>query len=167
MSFRKFLSSPQGKRIFFLCLTILAGLFALSPLKNYQTFLSQGDHGRDLYCFKLTMEGAVPYRDYFWLFGPLMPYYYVVFYKLFGVSIQSVLLGQNILILLIGIVIYWSCALFLSPALSFVCATWYWALRDMEFFYTYNHTGGILMLVLTLYFLFQYIKTNGEVEKYL
>jgi len=162
-----FFSKLSGhKKALFLLLTIVAGIIILWPLHNFQYYLAQGDHGRDLYCFKKTMEGALPYRDYSWLFGPLMPYYYSIFYFFGGVSIQSVLLGQGLLILLAGIFVYLTCAVFLPPALSFVCALWYWGFRGAEFFHTYNHIGGLLALLITLYCLFQYIHKNRLVHVY-
>ncbi len=155
------LSKLSGKeKTFFLILTIVAGVLILWPLHNFQHYLSQGDHGRDLYCFKKVIEGAIPYQDFSWLFGPLMPYYYGLFYLLGGVSIQSVLLGQILLIFLAGIFMYRICCVFLPPALSFLCAFWYWSFRGAEFFYTYNHIGGLLALLITLYCAFKYIDNN-------
>ena len=150
----------QREKLFFFLLTIVAGIFILWPLHDFQHYLAQGDHGRDLYCFKKTLHGAIPYRDYSWLFGPLMPYYYSLAYILGGISIQSVLLAQGFLILLTGVFIYRTCAVFLSPATAFVCSIWYWCFRGTEFFYTYNHSGGLLVLIAALYYLFNYIKTN-------
>jgi hypothetical protein len=143
----------------FLLLTVITGVFTLGPYHNFQPYLAQGDHGRDLYSYKAAMEGALPYRDYSSEFGPLMPYYYSLFYRLFGVKIQSVLLGYNFLILTVGIVIYLACAVFLPPFLAYTCAIWYWAFRGMEFFYTYNHVGGLLAMLSCLYCLFLYIRT--------
>jgi len=144
----------------FLLLTIAAGAYTLWPLHDFQNYLAQGDHGRDLYCFKKVMDGAVPYRAFSWLFGPLMPYYYSIFYHLGGVSIQSVLFGQGLLILLTGVFIYLACAVFFTPAASFACALWYWGFRGTEFFYTYNHSGGLLALIAALYCLFLYIRDS-------
>src|SRR3989338_668613 len=143
------------QRLLFLFLTVVAGLLVLLPFHDFQYFLAQGDHGRDLYCFKKTLDGALPYRDYSWLFGPLMPYYYSACYLLGGISIQSVLLGQGLLILLAGILIYLICAAFLPPALSFVCAFWYWSYRGTEFFYTYNHIGVIVAILVAIYCVFR------------
>ena len=155
------LSKLSGKeKTFFLLLTIAAGILILWPLHNFQHYLAQGDHGRDLYCFKKVMEGSLPYRDFSWLFGPLMPYYYSLFYLLGGVSIQSVLFGQILLIFLVGIFVYMICSVFLPPSISFVCAFWYWSFRGAEFFYTYNHIGGLLALLITLYCVFRYIQNN-------
>ncbi len=145
------------KKIFFL-LTFLAGLLVLSWHGDFQAAVSQGDHGRDLYAFKRVLDGAVPYRDFSWLFGPLMAYYYAAFFKVFGVSIQAVLLGQNILVLLTGVVLYLGCARLLTPAWGFLGALAYWALRGSEFFYTYNHSGGILCIVLVVYAFFRYVE---------
>ncbi|MBN1870084.1 MAG: hypothetical protein JW847_05875 [Candidatus Omnitrophica bacterium] len=155
------LSKLSGKeKTIYLVLTIVAGMIILWPLHNFQHYLAQGDHGRDLYCFKKVMEGALPYRDFSWLFGPLMPYYYALFYLFGGVSIQSILFGQILLIFLAGIVIYLTCCVFLPPAISFLCAFWYWGYRGTEFFYTYNHIGGLLTLLIALYCLFKYIELN-------
>ncbi len=145
------------KKIFFL-LTVLAGMAVVSSYGNYQGAVAQGDHGRDLYAFKRVLDGAVPYRDFSWLFGPLMAYYYALFFKLFGVSIQSALTGQNILILLSGVVMYLACVRILTPAWSFLCALAYWAFRGSEFFYTYNHSGGILCIALVAYLFFRYVE---------
>jgi len=145
---------------YFLWLTILAGIIIIWPLHNFQHHISQGDHGRDLYCFKLAMEGAVPYRDFSWLFGPLMLYYYSLCYLIGGISIQSVLMGQCLLILLVGVMIYRTGALILPPPAAFICALWYWGFRGIGFFYTYNHVGGLLALITTLYCLFRYIRDH-------
>jgi hypothetical protein len=83
----------QNQRMFFLALVVLAGIVILYPHLNYQFYLSQGDHGRDLYSFKKTFEGGIPYKDYDSQNGPLMPYYYSLFFRFFGVSVQTTLLG--------------------------------------------------------------------------
>ncbi|MFA5262142.1 MAG: hypothetical protein WC450_13035 [Candidatus Omnitrophota bacterium] len=156
--FKKVFQDGRNTKRFFFLLTLLVGLFSLWPYNDFQFMLSTGDHGRDLYCFKKSLDGALPYRDYSWLFGPLMPYYYGLFFRACGVSIQSVLLGQNILILAVGMMLYLTGILFIPPTLAFVCAAWYWAYRGVEFFYTYNHSGALLCLVTALYWLLRYIR---------
>jgi len=150
----------RSAKILFFGLTLLTGIIIIWPLGDFQHYLSQGDHGRDLYCFKQTMEGALPYHDYSWLFGPLMPYYYSLCYFIGGVSVQTVLVGQNLLILLTGLLVYLACATSLPLSISFVCALWYWGFRGAEFFHTYNHIGGLLALLTALYCALQYIHKN-------
>ena len=156
----------RNQKGLFLLITIITGFFALLPLCDFQYYLAQGDHGRDLYCFQQTMQGAMPYRDYSWVLGPLMPYYYSVFFTIFGVSAQSALLGQTFLAFIIGITLYLTCSLFLSRPLSFIVALFYWTFRGTEFFYTYVHIGGLAALMATIYFLLKYLKNNRAVHIY-
>jgi len=152
----------RHKYFVFLLITILCGIITLLPLVSHHRYLSSGDHGRDLYCFKKVMTGALPYRDFSWVFGPLMPYYYSIFYYLFGISIQSVLLGQNFLILLAGIFIFLACATFLSLPMSFLAALAYWTFRGAGFYFTYSHTGGLVAILGSVAFLLKYIKKPDQ-----
>src|SRR5271154_7486888 len=88
-----------------LLLVLLAGIFITAPYSNFQDYLSQGDHGRDLYAAQAVYRGELPYRNFWWVYGPLMPYYYGLFFKVFGVQISSVLLGKLLLRILGGILI--------------------------------------------------------------
>lgn len=142
--------------VFFL--TLLTAGVILYPTINYQPWLASGDHGRDLYCFKATLDGAVPYRDYWWVYGPIMPYYYAVFLKFFGITIQSVLLGKYLLTMLAAAFIYLAVASFLSPLVSLIAALWFVSFQP-DFHYTYNHAGGLTALLGILYCVFAYIKT--------
>jgi hypothetical protein len=76
------------------------------PELNYQDLLSQGDHGRDLYAFDAVTHGKLPYKDFWWVYGPLMPYYYGLFFKIFGVHITSVLLGRALLVILLCLLLF-------------------------------------------------------------
>ena len=145
-----------------LLITFLLGIVIAVPQLDYQEVLAQGDHGRDLYSYQLAAEGKLPYRDFQSSNGPLMFYYYALFYKFFGVSIQSALLGQHLIILLIGLVIFYTGTIFYSPILSLNCALWYWVFRGKEFYYTYNHHGATLMMALVILSLFQYFNTQRK-----
>ncbi len=154
--------SKNTLQIIFLLITLLAGVIILSPRLNFHPYLAQGDHGRDLYSFKKTSEGAVPYKDYWSQNGPLMPYYYSVFYHSFGTSLQSTLKGFNFLVLLVGVFIYLCCSTVMTPLGSFSCAMWYWAFRGNEFFYTFNHIGAVFFMITTLYCSLQYTKKSSR-----
>ncbi|MBF0385106.1 MAG: glycosyltransferase family 39 protein [Candidatus Omnitrophica bacterium] len=147
----------RSRRFFFL-LTILVGLCYIFTFRDFQYYLSTGDHGRDLYCAQKTLEGKLPFRDYSWLYGPLMPYYYSLFFKIFGVSVLSANLGVHLLVFLTGVVVFFICAEFISLPLSFIAPLWYWAFRDTEFFHTYNHNGALLAILICLLCAVKYIK---------
>src|SRR5471030_2344910 len=95
----------QHAKCLVLLLVLGAGLLITAPYINFQDFLSQGDHGRDLYAAQAVYRGELPYKDFWWVYGPLMPYYYGLFFKVFGTQISSMILGKIILRILGGILI--------------------------------------------------------------
>jgi hypothetical protein len=143
-----------------LLLLAAAGLLLHWPLHNYQAFLAQGDHGRDLYCFAATLKGAVPYRDYWWVYGPLMPYYYALCFKLFGLAVTGILTGQILLKIIAGLFIYHILRLTAGRLWGLIAAFWFW-LFFPYFFFTYTYTGGLVLLLAALDTLARYIR-NGE-----
>ncbi|MDE2028202.1 MAG: hypothetical protein KGK03_09860 [Candidatus Omnitrophica bacterium] len=149
------LSSKQ----IFLLLTILTAAVFIWPELNYQDLLSQGDHGRDLYAFDAVTHGKLPYKDFWWVYGPLMPYYYGLFFKIFGVHITSVLLGRALIVIACAAFFYLAAVRLMTPALSFLAATWFTQSRQ-EFFFTYNHVGGIAMELVIAWCLLSYMQTK-------
>ncbi len=154
----------KNKTFFFFVLFLITGSFILFPYLDYQPFLSQGDHGRDLHAFQITAQGAVPYQDYWWVYGPLMPYYYAFFMKAFGIKITSVLLGKSLLTLASGGLFYFILTNFISPVISLSGAIWFLLFQE-DFFFTYNHAGGITLTLATTLIISLYLK--NQKSKYL
>ena len=144
------------KKILLLFLLLAGGVFLHLPDIQYQTVLFQGDHGRDLYAFWATMNGDLPYRDYWWVYGPLFPFYYGLCFKGMGVTIPSVLLGKMVLSVAAGIFFFLTLALFAPLVFAVLGTLWFW-LFQADFFYTYHHAGGILLLLAMIYFLLSYL----------
>ena len=144
----------------FLLLTILLSAVFVWPELNFQDLLSQGDHGRDLYAFDAVTHGKLPYKDFWWVYGPLMPYYYGLFFKIFGVHITSVLLGRALLAIVCSVFFYLSASCLMSPGLAFLGAAWFTQSRQ-EFFFTYNHVGGIAAELVIAWCLLSYIRLGG------
>ncbi len=147
----------QHQSCVFFLLTLCAGVVLLLPTIDVQPFLSQGDHGRDLYAFEQTLNGKGVYRDFWWVYGPLMPVYYAFFDQWLGTNIQSILFAEMLLTLASGLLIYATLATLFNPGISLIGGLWMWVF-GAEFFFTYNHTGGILCLVAVVFFLFLYLK---------
>jgi len=146
-----------NSKTIFLLLTILISAVFTWPDLNYQDLLSQGDHGRDLYAFDAVTHGKLPYKDFWWVYGPLMPYYYGLFFKIFGVHITSVLLGRALLVVACSAFFYLSAACLVPPGLAFLGAAWFTQSRQ-EFFFTYNHIGGIAAELVIGWCLLSYIR---------
>jgi len=149
-----------SKKILFLLLTILSTLIFVWPELNFQDQLAQGDHGRDLYAFEVVYKGQLPYKDFWWVYGPIMPYYYGLFYKVFGVHITSVLLGRALLLIGCAALFYLSCAVIMTPGLAFLGAVWFIEGRQ-EFTCTYNHIGGTLASLVIMYALLSYVRLGS------
>jgi hypothetical protein len=141
----------------FLLLTILMSALYIWPELNFQDLLSQGDHGRDLYAFDAVTHGKLPYKDFWWVYGPIMPYYYGLFFKIFGVHITSVLLGRALLAIVCSVFFYLAAACLMSPGLAFLASCWFTQGRQ-EFFFTYNHIGGIAAELIICWCLLSYIR---------
>jgi hypothetical protein len=149
-----------SRKNIFLILTVLASALFIWPELNFQDLLSQGDHGRDLYAFDAVTHGKLPYKDFWWVYGPIMPYYYGLFFKIFGVHITSVLLGRALLVILCSVFFYLSACCLMSPGLAFLASIWFTQGRQ-EFFFTYNHVGGIAAELVICWCLLSYI-LNGS-----
>jgi hypothetical protein len=151
---------PTRPSHLFLALTFCLGCAALYPSLNMQGFLASGDHGRDLYAFEHTLHGETPYQDYWWVYGPLMPYYYALADHWLGVGIQSILLAKTLLTLAAGLLIYFTLETLAGGVTGFAGAAWFFAFQH-DFFFTYNHAGGITGITFIMLCLAQYIRRRN------
>lgn len=141
-------------------LVVVAGIIITAPYANFQDYLSQGDHGRDLYAAQAVYRGELPYRNFWWVYGPLMPYYYGLVFKIFGTKISSILLGKALLRILCGALICLGLMQVTSMAAACLCACWF-MLFQQDFFFTYNHLGGIAMVMGVAFCLLSYIQKHS------
>lgn len=147
------------RNFLFIALLIAAGFISLCHTLHYQLYLASGDHGRDLYSFTAAFRGEIPYRDYWWVYGPIMPYYYGFFMKILGVNVTSVLAGKMVMTIVAGIFLALALSFFVPSLLAFAAALWFWAYFP-DFGYTYNHIGGIALLMAVTHALLAYLKTG-------
>jgi len=143
----------------FLLLTLLCGIIINIPYHNFQDFLAQGDHGRDLYAAQAVLRGEVPYKDFWWVYGPLMPYYYGLFFKFLGTQVPSVLLGKAMVNIAAGAFFFLAFSRLFSAPAAFTAALWFMVFHD-DFFFTYNHAGGMAAMMAVVWMHCAYIKTG-------
>ena len=141
----------------FFFLTLVAGIVILYPFVDYQAIMATGDHGRDLYAAQVALKGHLPYRDYWWVYGPLMPYYYALCFKFLGTHIPAVLVGKALLAMVSSLFFYLALTTAAVPCgLAFIGAVWFLVFFP-EFFITYDHIGGTALLMALIYCVFQYL----------
>ena len=145
----------MSKKIF-LGLTILAGIIIGCPHLNFYDVFSSGDHGRDLYVFEQAFKGLLVDKDIWWVYGPLMPYYYGLFFLLFGIKISSILIGKFVLSILCGVFFYLS-ATVVMPAFWAFLAACYFLQSQHDFFFTFNHIGGIAAELAVFWFILRFL----------
>ena len=162
----KYLFSYKRRIPLFFILTLISGMFLVFPFHNFQLKFSQGDNGNDMYCFWRAFEGGRVYQDFWWDYGPLMPYYYGFFFRVFGVSIHGALIGYTLIYFLAGIFFFLALRQVIPSYMSYVATVWFWVF-DPRFDHTYNHAGGILFIVITMYFFFRYLKEQKGRDLYM
>src|SRR5262245_50216623 len=151
--------SPITVRGAYLLVSLLIGCFLLSHYFDFQAALSSGDHGLVLFAGDATLRGEMPFRDYHYFYGPLMPYYYGLIFKIFGSSIAAALIGEQLLRLTCGLLIFSALSLFVHPLFALAGNIWYWVFNK-EFFYTYNHAGINVSSFFVFYMVCSYLKNN-------
>jgi len=147
--------SLNGRRLYFL-ITIISGFIILLPSLIFQENFAQGDHGYDLYAYQMVADGYAPYKDFVWIYGPLMPYYYAAFFKIMGQSILAVLLAQTILKFFCGMLIYFIMARITNGIWPYLTSVFFWTFHPY-FLHTYNHTGGMFLILFAIFTLITYM----------
>ena len=88
-----------------------------------------------------------------------MPYYYGLFYKIFGIQISSIILGKMFLKILGGVLMCLAMMETSSWTVAYLAACWF-MLMTQDFFFTYNHIGGIVMILGVAFCLLSYIQKS-------
>ena len=127
------------------------------PLVDIYRFYSPGDTGRDVYAFQMAFEGKLPCRDYWWQYGPLMPFYYAFWFLLTGVNLLSVRIGLDVLLFLCAFLSYMTLRIFVYPSIAFL-----FSLSFLSFYagYTLNHIGCFPFLILSVFSLWKFFLTH-------
>ena len=142
---------------------IVVGILLMAPFWNIQPMLSQGDHGRDLYAGQAVLRGELPYHDFWWVYGPLMPYVYSLFYKVLGVSITSLIICKLAFKILAGLMLFLGLRYVISIPSAVMAGFWF-ILFGQDFFFTYNHSAGIAFSMMALWGALAYLRNANQIR---
>ncbi len=151
------LFSKQEPKCLVLLSLLFLGILVALPLTNFQDYLAQGDHGRDLYAAEAVYRGEKPFKDFWWVYGPLTPYYYGLFFKIFGTQIPSMLIGKLVVKVIGSMIMALALLEISSPAMALLGGCWF-LLFQQDFFFTNNHLCGLVMVLGVALCLLSYIK---------
>lgn len=111
--------------------------------------LSHQDAGRDLYTAWRMTEGDLPYRDFQWVYGPLMLFYYAACFKILGASIVSMQIGYALLQVLGSFFTFLSARALFGRLIAFPAAALHFFLSGA--YHTYNHAGVVALLAILVH----------------
>lgn len=127
---------------------------------------SEGDYGRDLYYFYLVSKGSLPYIDFNWIYGPIMPLLYGVWYKIVGISVLKAQILWDIFFVGASLWTYFSIRKFSDPLMACVFSVFFTLYYGL-FFQTFNHIGGAFFLSGLVYSLISLMKTEKKIYAWL
>lgn len=142
---------PAPRRAWaFPCAVLLAGwtVFLSACFYPQCDLPSPGDTGRDLNSFLRVLHGEVPYRDFLWIYGPAMTWFYAGVMKLLGVSLASVQLGYFLWLSLAALATYRLALRLLPPVGAWCAALLFYGTAFAH--HTYNHIGCTLTAVVAV-----------------
>ena len=149
----------SSTQLFVFCLLI--GFLWNLPTVFVQDGLTPGDAGGNLYTIEAVMRGQVPYKDFWWNYGPLPLYYHALFFKIFGAHIQSAIWAR-LLLKSVFLGIFFLAARRIMPAFAAILTTIFFCVFMPEFKHNYSHYAGVCMEIGILWAVLSYYQTARE-----
>jgi hypothetical protein len=128
--------------------------------------ISEGDFGRDLYNFYLVSKGQLPYIDFNWIYGPLIPVIYGIVFKIAGVSVLNAVSFWYLMFFICVYIIFYLVSKFsngLFGSIAGILFVVYYAFIIQ----TFNHLAGTFFILLALLFIKFHLDTDKPVYLYL
>lgn len=149
------------KNKIWLLLTVVAIICSMSIHYGYiyLNSIDVGDFGRDLYNFYLVSKDHLPYIDFNWIYGPLTPLLYGLNFKIFGVSIISAVTLWYLIFFIICLTLYFTVLSFSNHFTAFLSVIFFIGYHGYKI-QTFNHSIGILFILLSIFFLKTYLNTD-------
>lgn len=154
---KKFLETP-----IWLIISALVIVYSINIYYGniYLNSADEGDFGRDLYNFYLVSKGNLPYVDFNWIYGPLAPIIYGLNFNIIGKSILSALNLWYIIYFIICITIYITVKFFSNHFTGFLSVIFFIGYHGFKF-NSFNHSIGIIFILLSLLLLYKYLDSNN------
>ena len=146
----------KQSRFWFFSLLLTYSFFWIPAIHIFPS-LSPGDMGRDLYQYQRTLEGELPFRDYWTQYGPLMFFYYAFWFLVGGVNLMSARIALGVIYLLTAVSAYLALRLFVSPAVAFLSSL---AFLNLDMTWTFNHIGALPLMLLSIFCLWKFFLTQ-------
>lgn len=156
-----------NSNIWILLLTVVfAYIFSIYYQMWPLSSTSEGDFGRDLYDFYLVSKGQLPYVDFNWIYGPLVPLLYGLMFKIFGVSVLNAVSLWFLIYFIAIVLMFYLVKSFSNAFIGFLAGSTllisYGIIAQ-----TFNHITGVCFIILALMFTKKYLDTSQPKFLYL
>lgn len=155
--------SFEKQDIFYLAVILLYFIWFYSSNYNVGT-INNIDEGYFLSLIYRTSLGEMPFKDFNWIYGPLMLYYYAALYKLFSISLITARIGYIALYALVVIMTYFLAKRFMPRFYALLCSVMLVGILKL-YNAMYTHIGCTLAGLGILFMVSNYLKTREK--KYL
>lgn len=144
----------------FLYLTIILIYFIWFYISNYNVnTVNNSDESYFLNCFHRIYLGQIPYKDFNWVYGPIMLYFFGGLFKIFSVSAITARIGYIILYFAVVVLTYFLAQKIMPRFFAFISAILLIGILKV-FCAMYTHIGCTLAGLLILLFILKYFETN-------
>ncbi|MBF0595082.1 MAG: hypothetical protein HQL22_08950 [Candidatus Omnitrophica bacterium] len=145
--------SLSSFQIFIIC-ALISFVINLPTLTVQHTLHTDGVGG-DLFFIEAITRGELPYRDFNWIYGPVMLYYNAFFFKVIGHNIHS-LIWAKLLLNAFFAGVFFLAARKIMPALTAFLATVTFIVFMPDFQHNFSHYGGVCIEIGILWAVLSY-----------
>lgn len=154
-------------KFWLLALTCMIGyIFFIHYNVLFLTSPFEGDIGRDLYYYYLVSMGQLPYIDFNWIYGPLMPLIYGLGNKILGVSLNSTLQIWYLILLTSTYFLYFIVKTISNRFFGFIAGSYLICYYGF-ILHTFNHIGALPVILASIFLTFLYFKEEKVKYMYL
>ncbi|HOX37775.1 MAG TPA: hypothetical protein PL033_07285 [Candidatus Brocadiia bacterium] len=151
-----------GSRLAVIAFTTFAAATVLSRQAGHVDWYTH-DRGRDLHVALMTLNGRMPYVDFDWPYGPLMPYYYAGCFKAFGVSMRSFDIGEMAAVGMTALAVAFAGFEIAGAGAAAACGVLFLCIAPIRgYAHTGNHIGVAFFSAVALAFCARYLKGGGR-----
>jgi hypothetical protein len=130
---------------FLLLITAGVAFYALTFDRSAYGYILRADEGLNFSAAVRVSSGMVPQKDFSYSYGPIMPFFYAVGFRIFGISLAN-MRGLWALLYVSSIGMFYLIARQLVPYAAATCCSALLIGQLHTPLYSYNHVGLVLVL---------------------
>lgn len=161
------MNSPLWLIMLVAVLILFISIYMFRLPLEFVNYMDEGDFGRDLYNFWLVSQGKLPYIDFNWIYGPLVPLLYGMVFKVFGVSAFNAIVLWYLNFVVSVFLLFYVVKSFANSFMAFIASLVFILYYEGFLIPVFNHVTGLIFILLSILFLFKYLTFKKTLYLYL